>query len=73
MCASATGKTEEEVTSYCEQTITGSCNVTDVSVDLSAAVNKCVTDVKVTSRYNVLAILFLPMLILQTCKHNSLP
>ena len=46
----ASGKTEEDVTSFCEQTITGSCDVTDIDVDLSAAVNKCVIDVKVTVR-----------------------
>ena len=44
----ASNKTEEEVTSFCEQTITGSCDVTDIDVDLSAAVNKCVIDVKVS-------------------------
>ena len=45
---SVSGKTEAEVTSYCQQVLGESCNVTDVDVDLSSAVNKCVIDVQVT-------------------------
>ena len=50
---SGSGKTEEEVTSFCQERLGTACNATETDIDMTSAITKCVTDVQVSFQHQL--------------------